>query len=149
METNIEPKPDEREHAEFNRVAERLSTVAEVLGFEEPDVASAAHEDLVTRVNVDSSFDEANAEHRALLDAYQRSSEASLEAYMEQEPAIGYQLALMRLWLELDDPDRFYERLEAQGKCSISPALTRPLLKSTLSWMTLNHSTSNKRITYI
>lgn len=106
------PKPYEREHAEIDRVMERLNVVVDILDFKETDAAATAKQDLIAQTDQDDGFDEDNPEHRALLDAYQLEVEADLANYAEPEPAIGYQLALAVLWIRLDDPSRFYDRVD-------------------------------------
>lgn len=103
------PKPYEREHAEIDRVLQRFDVVVDVLGFEEPEAAADARDDLIRAVG-DGHFDSENQEHRALLSAYQIAAEESVAG---DDIGAGYQLALAALWVRLDDPDRFYDRLEA------------------------------------
>ena len=107
------PKPYEREPNDLDHIRRRFETVADVLGFEESGDAAEARGDLIRWVDVDGRFDENNLEHTALLDAYQLAAEAGFANDPEPEPAIGYQIALAILWIRLDDPDRFYDRIDS------------------------------------
>jgi hypothetical protein len=115
-ETRIDPKPHEREHAELDRIMERLDTMADVLDFKDSAESAEARQDLVHQVDGDGRFDETNPEHRALLAAYMKAAEDSFSHDPEPEPAIGYQVALASLWIRLDDPDRYYERFDAAAE---------------------------------
>ena len=109
--TEYGPSPEQQEQGdpELTEISQRFGTVIEVLGYREDGATAQFKADFMTMVEVDNGFNRDNPEHRRLLGAYQEVAEPGEGE--EAEVAIGYQLAQAQMWLELDDPNRFFDRM--------------------------------------
>ena len=94
---------------ELDAVSDRLRVVSESLGFSELGVIGQQRQALLREINIARGFDRDDPVHVERLAAYQ---DAGIESYRnnpDPNAAIGYHIAVARMWLEADDPDRFYD----------------------------------------
>lgn len=98
----------ERNNPELDEIADHLETISEALGFTENDRMKEARAAVVAGIPA-GGWDGQSEEHRSLLAQYHEAAEEQVNERRTPEVAIGYQVALARLWLELDAPERFYD----------------------------------------
>ena len=108
--TETEHGPEHFHDPELLAIGERFSALAAELGFEPTDAVRAARIALLRGVRA-GRFDGSNPAHSDLYVAYQTAAEAAVQEDESPLAAIGYQIALAELWLMLDDPDRFYDKV--------------------------------------
>ncbi len=111
------PEPHERqEDPELRAISERFGVVIDVLGFEETGEIGEARTALVSAVrSATEGFDWDNPKHTALFDAYQNNVARTLPDHPELEYSAGYQVALLRLWLDCADENMFYRQFDFNG----------------------------------
>lgn len=96
---------------ELEAISDRLGEVSESLGFTETDEIAERRAQLLREINIAGGFDRDNQVHVDHLRAYQDIGRASFESNPRPEAAIGYHIAMARVWLEADNPDGFYDYL--------------------------------------
>lgn len=111
----LPPTAERYNDPEIDAISDRLGALCDRLGFVEVGEVAVARNRLAHQVMLDGGFDAQNDQHSALLNAYKDVAEDSLQNNPQPQVAIGYQLALARLWLDLDDQMRFYECLDPDG----------------------------------
>lgn len=118
------PEFERREDPELQAISERLGLIIEGLGFVvTPEVAEAKA--AMLHDIPPGSFDGKNQAHCDLLDAFHAAAEQSADQSPTALVQIGYQLAVAELWFKLDDPDRFFDRLDLQGETGVIQMLRR------------------------
>jgi len=98
----------ERNNPELDEIADHLETISEALGFTESDRTKEARASVMAGIPA-GGWDGRSDEHRSLLAWYYEAAEEQVNERNTPEVAIGYQVALAKLWLELDAPERFYD----------------------------------------
>ncbi len=107
---------ERREDPELRDISDRLGVIAGVLGFEETDSIAEARAAFVDVVERDDGYDPDRPEHSALLSVYYGAAEERLAGDPESEATLGFELALLRLWLDCGDPYEFRSQLDRDGQ---------------------------------
>lgn len=107
---------EQRKDPELCDISNRLGVIVEVLGFEETDKVTDAREAFVAVVEHDDGYNPSNPEHATLLSAYYGAADELLARDPEPEAALGFEVALLRLWLDCGDPYEFHNQLDGDGQ---------------------------------
>ena len=95
---------------ELEAVSDRLRGVSESLGFSELGVIGQRRQALLREINIAHGFDPTDPVHKEHLAAFQ---DAGIDSYRTSpnplHASIGYHIAVARMWLEADEPPRYYD----------------------------------------